>query len=174
MYKHILVPTDGSPLSLKAVKTAAKLAKTCKARVTAIHVMPPFIPPMASEGVVFRAANLVTEYEKGTRRSAEKVLAKVAGAIDAPCDTVAVFDPRPWEAIVKAAGKAGPEVGGQRFPRFETYREHIDGKYWFPTYTYADDILAFDSGDVHIRMVVKYTDYKEFSGSITVVGEDEP
>jgi hypothetical protein len=76
--------------------------------------------------------------------------------------------------IVKAAGKAGPEVGEQRFPRFETYREHIDGKFWFPTYTYADDILAFNTGDVHIRMVVKYDDYKEFSGNITVVGEDEP
>ena len=103
MYKHILVPTDGSPLSLKAVKTASALAETCKAKVTAIHVMAPFDPPMASEGVVFRTGNLVQEYEKGTRRNAEKVLAKVAGAVKAPCDTVAVFHPNPWEAIVKAA-----------------------------------------------------------------------
>ena len=103
MYKHILVPTDGSPLSLKAVKTASALARTCKAQVTAIHVMRPFDPPMSSEGVVFRAANLVQEYEKGTRRNAQKVLAKVAVAMGAPCEKVAVFHPNPWQAIVKTA-----------------------------------------------------------------------
>lgn len=74
--------------------------------------------------------------------------------------------------IVKAAGKAGPEVGQQRFPRFETYREHIDGKYWFPTYTFADDILAFENQDIHMRMVVKYTNYKQFTGNITVLPDD--
>jgi hypothetical protein len=75
--------------------------------------------------------------------------------------------------IVKVAGKAGPETGDSRFPRFETYRENIDGKYWFPTYTYADDILSFKTGDVHIRMVVKYADYRQFTGNITIV-EDGP
>jgi hypothetical protein len=75
--------------------------------------------------------------------------------------------------IVKVAGQAGPEIGKQRFPHFETYREQIDD-YWFPTYTYADDILAFDNGDVHMRMVVKYTDYKKFEGTITVLPDDTP
>jgi hypothetical protein len=74
--------------------------------------------------------------------------------------------------IVKVAGQAGPE-GKQRFPRFETYREQID-EYWFPTYTFADDILSFDSGDIHLRMVVKYTDYKKFQGDITVLPDDTP
>jgi hypothetical protein len=74
--------------------------------------------------------------------------------------------------IVKVQGKAGPEVGNNRYPRFETYREHIDGKYWFPTYTYADDILAFEGGDVHLRMVVRYTDYKEFTVDFTIVGQE--
>ena len=76
--------------------------------------------------------------------------------------------------IVKVMGKAGPEVGNNRYPHFETYRENIDGKYWFPTYTYADDILAFNNGDIHIRMVVKYSNYKEFSGNITVLPDEEP
>jgi hypothetical protein len=78
--------------------------------------------------------------------------------------------------IVKVNGKAGPEVGSQRFPRFETYREHVDGKFWFPTYTYADDVLSFPSGqDVRVRMVVKYTDYREFTGTITLGDPtDEP
>jgi hypothetical protein len=75
--------------------------------------------------------------------------------------------------IVKVAGQAGPETKNAQFPRFETYRENIDGKYWFPTYTYADDILEFENQNVRMRMVVKYTDYKRFSGTITIE-PDEP
>ena len=74
--------------------------------------------------------------------------------------------------IVKVAGKAGPEVGRQRFPNFETYREQVD-EYWFPTYTFSDDVLAFPDQDVHIRMVVRYTDYKKFEGTLTVEHDEE-
>jgi hypothetical protein len=54
-----------------------------------------------------------------------------------------------------------------------TYREQIDGQYWFPTYTRADDDLHFKSGDVHIREIIKYTNYKRFGAStrITFKGE---
>jgi hypothetical protein len=76
--------------------------------------------------------------------------------------------------IVKVAGKAGPEIGNNRYPHFETYRENVDGKYWFPTYTYADDVLHFEDNDVHIKMVVRYTDYKQFTGNITVLPDDNP
>jgi len=54
------------------------------------------------------------------------------------------------------------------FQKFETYREQIDGKYWFPTYTHADDTLHFQNGGVHIRMTVKYQDYKKFEGKSTI------
>jgi len=76
--------------------------------------------------------------------------------------------------IVKTYGKAVPDIraskgGGENlFPRFETYREQIDGKYWFPTYTRADDTLHFQSGDVRMRMVVKYEDYKYFGTDTTI------
>ena len=50
----------------------------------------------------------------------------------------------------------------QRFPRFTTYREQIDGKYWFPTYTYADDTLNFSSGPQRIKEIIKYDQYKKF------------
>lgn len=74
--------------------------------------------------------------------------------------------------IVKAAGQAVPEVDDQKFPHFESYRENIDGRYWFPTYIYADDVLQFKKGPaVHMRMVVKYSNYKKFSGRIRI-GED--
>jgi hypothetical protein len=76
--------------------------------------------------------------------------------------------------IVKVKGKGVPE-GKQRFPTFETYREQIDGKYWFPTYTYADDDLVFPGGQtVHLRMKVKYADFKLFRGRVRVIEEGEP
>ncbi len=74
--------------------------------------------------------------------------------------------------VVKAVGKAVPEVGEQKFPRFESYRENIDRRYWFPTYVYADDILEFKSGGIRLRMIVKYTNYKKFSVDIRLVDDD--
>ncbi|CDM64407.1 LolA-like protein [Pyrinomonas methylaliphatogenes] len=76
--------------------------------------------------------------------------------------------------IVKARGKGVPE-GKQRFPTFETYRENIDGRYWFPTYTYADDVLTFDNGQtVHVRMRVRYTDFERFRSKVRVIEEEGP
>jgi hypothetical protein len=69
-------------------------------------------------------------------------------------------------AVVKSDGKAVPDLKNNLFPRFVTYRENIEGKFWFPTYTHADDILHFDSGDVHIRMTVRYKNYKRFGSTI--------
>lgn len=75
--------------------------------------------------------------------------------------------------IVKTYGKGVGELKrgsskGQEFPRFETYREQIDGKYWFPTYTRANDTLHFKDQDVRIRMVVTYKDYKKYEGKSTI------
>jgi len=84
--------------------------------------------------------------------------------------------------IVKTYGKATgllKKGSDQAFPKFETYREQRDGKYWFPTYTHADDTLHFKQGpDVRIRMTVKYQDYKRYEGKSTIrygdVLEDKP
>lgn len=79
--------------------------------------------------------------------------------------------------IVKTDGKAVPDIrkGGTEnfFPRFETYRENIEGHYWFPTYTHADDVLHFSSGGVHLRMTVRYSDYKRFRSSYRLVRPDQ-
>ncbi|MBI4853631.1 MAG: hypothetical protein HY819_17705 [Acidobacteria bacterium] len=74
--------------------------------------------------------------------------------------------------IVKVSGKGLPE-GEERFPKFETYRENIDGKYWFPTYTFADDILDFPGNPIHMRMEVRYTNYKKFSSDVKILSGDE-
>jgi hypothetical protein len=76
--------------------------------------------------------------------------------------------------IVKVRGKGVPE-GKQRFPIFETWRQQIDGRYWFPTYTQADDELNFPNGQsVHIRMVVRYDDYKKFRSKVKVTEVGSP
>ena len=81
--------------------------------------------------------------------------------------------------IVKTYGKAVPDKRTKDqenlFPRFETYREQIDGKYWFPTYSRADEELHFPGGrhdppqDVHIRITVKYMDYKRFGSKSRII-----
>ena len=79
--------------------------------------------------------------------------------------------------IVKTYGKAVPDIrkNGQEnlFPRFETYREQIDGKYWFPTWTGADDTLYFSTGSQRIRMIVRYENYKQFKSETKITYGDE-
>jgi hypothetical protein len=78
--------------------------------------------------------------------------------------------------IVKTYGKAVPDIkkgdGENLFPRFETYREQIDGKYWFPTYTRAVDTLQFSNGAKRIRQVVKYDNYKQFQSNVKLTFGD--
>jgi hypothetical protein len=69
-------------------------------------------------------------------------------------------------AVVKTDGKAVPDVGEQRFPRFATYRENIEGNFWFPTYTRGDDMLHFKDLDVRMRLTVRYKNYKRFGSTI--------
>jgi hypothetical protein len=74
--------------------------------------------------------------------------------------------------IVKTDGKAVPDIikHGQEniFPRFETFRENIEGHYWFPTYTRSDDELHFSTGAVHMRMTIRYANYKRFGATIKI------
>jgi hypothetical protein len=75
--------------------------------------------------------------------------------------------------IVKTYGKAVPDLRSgsdeNLFPRFTTYREQIDNVYWFPTYTTANDALHFKGGDVQIRVIIKYTDYKRFGSETKIL-----
>jgi TonB family protein len=78
--------------------------------------------------------------------------------------------------IVKTKGKGVPEDKQNKYPIVETYREHIDGKYWFPTYSYADEELVFDSGNtLHVRLKVRYTDFAPARATlkVTEIGENE-
>jgi len=78
--------------------------------------------------------------------------------------------------IVKTRGKGVPETKQNKFPIVETYREHIDGRYWFPTYSWADEELIFDSGNtLHLRMKVRYMDFTPARATlkVTEIGETD-
>jgi hypothetical protein len=78
--------------------------------------------------------------------------------------------------IVKARGRSLPDVKNQFFPTFETYREQIDGRYWFPTYVSTDEEVVLSGGQVtHVRMLVRYTEYRRFRSDVKIIEEgDEP
>ena len=76
--------------------------------------------------------------------------------------------------IVKSYGRGtGVFKKGNAYPKFETYREQVDGKYWFPTYTIANATLHFPEFDQRIKQTVRYEDYKQFGATTTITFGDE-
>src|SRR5208337_575544 len=75
--------------------------------------------------------------------------------------------------IVKSYGRGvGITHGDYQYPKFETYREQIDGKYWFPTYTISNDVLNFRNESVPIKMLITYEKYKQFKSESTITYGD--
>lgn len=104
MFKHILIPTDGSEPSQRAVRTAVELAKIHQARLTGIHVIPDYHLLIAYEG----AFDPVTEerIEEEAKARAEGYLAfirRCAEEAGVPCDTVCETSDHPYDAILKSA-----------------------------------------------------------------------
>ena len=104
MFKHILIPTDGSELSQKAIRIGVELAKFHGARVTGVHAIPDYHLMIAYEG----AFDPVTEerIEKDARVRADRYLEfikKTCAAASVPCDSVCETSDHPYEAIVKTA-----------------------------------------------------------------------
>jgi nucleotide-binding universal stress UspA family protein len=105
MFRHILLPTDGSRLAARGVKAGVKLAKALGARVTALHVIPPYVPPFG-DALVHIPAMSGSEHKKACERTAKKVLAQVESAArkaGVACAGVSVTDPQPWGGILRIA-----------------------------------------------------------------------
>lgn len=105
MFKHILLPTDGSPVSDKAVKRGIEFAKQAGARVTALHVVPQF-RFMAGEGVAALSPALTKRFEEEGRARGTRMLeavAKQARARRVRCATVCVASDLPYQEIVATA-----------------------------------------------------------------------
>lgn len=118
MYTHILVPTDGSELSDKAITEAVKLAKLTGAKLTAFYAMPQFMPvyygeaAMVSPGVM-ESAYSQTAFEEQTRNEAEAALAVAMGrATEAGVNAAAAMDRSdgPAAAILKKVAELGCDV----------------------------------------------------------------
>lgn len=107
MYKHILVPTDGSSLAARGIREGVRLAKALGARISGVYVASPFVPPMYGEGMVYYpVAFSAGEYKKLTEKIARKALGAIeraARAAGVRCRTRLVTDPQPWRGILRAA-----------------------------------------------------------------------
>jgi nucleotide-binding universal stress UspA family protein len=77
MFKHLLLPIDGSRLALKGAKAGIRLAKALSARVTAVYVIPPFMPIAYGDAAVYVPGLSPLEYKKATEKGARKALAAV-------------------------------------------------------------------------------------------------
>ena len=110
MYKHILLPTDGSELSAKAVKEAIQLAKSIGAKLTAIHVTPAYPYPVKHEETSVRVPDIVRKrFHEETAEGSKEILDKVkadASAAGVDCSGVSVHRSAPYEAIIEHAEKS--------------------------------------------------------------------
>jgi nucleotide-binding universal stress UspA family protein len=105
MYKNILVPTDGSALSLKAAKEAAALGKALKSKITAVYVSAPWMPPMHEEAFVQGMSAVRAAYDRNAKANAAKALGKVkkvAKASGVACDELHLSGEQPWRSILEA------------------------------------------------------------------------
>jgi hypothetical protein len=91
-----------------------------------------------------------------------------------------LFDGMMWvskkdHSIVRSEGQAVPQVRTTKsenlFPHFTTIRQKVDGDFWFPITTYADDTLYFRTGPQRIRMTIRYSEYKKFGADSKITFE---
>ena len=108
MYSHILVPTDGSALSLKAARAGAELAKKLGAKLTAVYVIPTFVPGYIGDGLYLATLPSEEDYMLGMKAEAQTALKKVEAAAakaGIKSASTSIVSLTPWEGIIKAASK---------------------------------------------------------------------
>ena len=113
MFKNILMPTDGSEHSERAVERGIQLAKLCGAKVTGIHVVPDYRMMMAIADEAYSDPVMQEEIEKDARARAAGFLAfvqKTAATAGVPCETVVATDDHPYDAIVNTANEHGCDL----------------------------------------------------------------
>lgn len=112
MYRHILVPSDGSELAAKAIHTAIGLAKSVAARITGVYAVPEYIPPVDAMVPVYQFPSK-DEYERQAAAEADVVLRNLASACaaaDVPCELVHGIDSHPYRLILATASERGCDL----------------------------------------------------------------
>lgn len=111
MYHHLCLPTDGSPLSQHAIEEGLAFARRLQARVTVLHVMQPYhVFAISPEQL---ALGSEADYQRGARASARELLEAIdarARAMGVDCDTVAIEDELPWQAIIATVNERGCDL----------------------------------------------------------------
>lgn len=112
MFKHLLVPIDGSELSLRAVQQAVKLARTLGARITLFTAVQPMPKMFGDPGAVFGAAALSLYGDEARAEAAESLEAAARVAADAGvvCDKVQWDRAEPHAAILEAGAHYGCDL----------------------------------------------------------------
>ena len=106
MFRHILIPTDGSELAERAVTNGLSLAKSVGAKVTVIVVEEPFDWLSVSETKAPRALDELAKYTEQIKKHAAGVLNRVINAAKhagVSCDTIQVDNEQPYKAIIATA-----------------------------------------------------------------------
>ena len=110
MFKHLLVPTDGSELSEAAIRAAVQFARSIEAKVTGFYAMPKF-------HVLAYGPEMVTDtrpqFEEDCKAQADRfltVIMQAAKAADVPCDTALKTSDQPYEAIIGTAKEKGCDL----------------------------------------------------------------
>lgn len=112
MYRHILIPSDGSELAEKAVEAGIEFARSIHARVTGFTAVPEYRTPSESELMAKHVISLA-EYEEQAKRNAERILERIgtrARAAGVEYDADFVQSDHPYEAIVRAAEAHGCDL----------------------------------------------------------------
>lgn len=112
MFKHILVPTDGSALSDSTVARAVSFAKESGARITFFYSQPDFPMPIYGEGALIDPTT-PEQFAKSAASEAEAILSKARGAAEAAgvaCDSDTAVNEVPYEAIIDAADRHGCDL----------------------------------------------------------------
>ncbi|AGW94805.1 MULTISPECIES: universal stress protein [Cupriavidus] len=110
MFKHLLVPTDGSPRAEAMAARAMTFASRIEARVTGLHVIPEY------HILTYRLTSLQDTKDTFAAEAARHAdtflaaLSRAAGQAGVPCETVTATDDHPWQAIIQCAEQRGCDL----------------------------------------------------------------
>ena len=107
MFRHILIPTDGSKLAARGARAGVRLAKALGAKVTGLYVIFPYVPRVYGEAALYYVPGVsAKEAKKLLEKQAKKALAAIeieAQTARVPCSTRFVTRDQPWKAILRTA-----------------------------------------------------------------------
>ena len=117
MFKHILLPTDGSSLSQVAIQKGVQLAKSMKAKITGISVMPEQKHYLYQTDIIVQVKEETAKQLKLQSNRNLSVIEKAAKDAGVPCETLCEISDHPYETIIRVAEKRGCDLIISRGPK---------------------------------------------------------